>query len=83
MRWKLSVVFNKRKEGLHDAIRTYARTILHRCLVSFDMARYREKQQKTLELLIYFAERFKNIAPNVCVLLLCYNVVLCYDLNKK
>ena len=49
----------KRIEGLHYAIRTYTRTILPRCLVSFCVARYGEKQQKTLELLIYFAERFK------------------------
>ena len=33
-------------EGLHDAIRTYTRTILPCCLVSFRMAWYREKNIK-------------------------------------
>ena len=37
-------------ESLHDAERTYTRAILPRSLVSFCMARYGEKQQKTLEL---------------------------------
>ena len=53
-------------EGLHDAIRTYTRTILPRCLVSFCMARYREKQQKTKERFINFAERFKISTKCVC-----------------
>ena len=33
-------------EGLYDAVRTYTRTTLPRRLVSFCMARYREKQQQ-------------------------------------
>ena len=46
-------------EGLHDAVCTYTRTILPCSLLSFCVVRYREKQQKTLELLIYLTERFK------------------------
>ena len=63
-----------RIEGLHDTVRTYMHTILPRCLVSFYVARYREKkqqqqqqQQKTLELLIYLTEWFK-LSTRVCVL---------------
>ena len=54
-------------EGLHDAVRTHTRKILPRRLVSFlfCMARYREKQQKTFEVLIYFIERIK--IPGKCV----------------
>ena len=68
-------------EGLHDAIRTYMRTILPRCLVSFCMARYREKQKQnknktkiTLKLLIYFAEQFKISTKCVC----CHSVIIWY-----
>ena len=46
-------------EGLHDAVRTYTRTILSRSLVSFCMVRYGEKQQTQLLLLIYFIARFE------------------------
>ena len=41
------------------------------------MARYREKQQKTLELLIYFTERFKISTECVC-LYSCLSVVIWY-----
>ena len=43
-------------EGLHDAVRTYARTMFQNLLVSFCTARYEEKQQITLELSIDFME---------------------------
>ena len=55
-----------RIKGLYSAIHTYMHTILPRCLVSFCMAQYREKLQKTLELLIYFAERFEISIKCVC-----------------
>ena len=51
-------------ECLHDAVRTHdTRTSLTRRLVSF--LHGAEKQQKTLELLIYFTERIKISAECV------------------
>ena len=47
----LTNVFIEPIEGLHDL-----RTIMQSLLVSFCTARYRGKQQKTPELLIYFME---------------------------
>ena len=44
-------------------------------LVSFCMARYRGKQEKTLELLIYFAERFK-ISTKCVLQYSCHSVVI-------
>ena len=55
-----------RIEGLHDAARTYAPTIFQNLLVSFCTARYGEKQQKTLELLIYFMEGFEISSECAC-----------------
>ena len=62
------------------------RKILPRCLVSLCMALYREKQQQqqqqqqTLELLIYFEERFKistkYVCANIFVTLLRFGIVL-------
>ena len=54
-------------EGLHDAVRTYTRTILHIFWFPFCTARYREKQLK-MGLLIYFMEEFE-IFNRVCVLI--------------
>ena len=47
-------------ESLHDAARTYTRTILQHRLVSFCTARYEEKQQKMLKLMIFFMEGFET-----------------------
>ena len=53
-------------EGLHDAVRTYACMIFQNVLVSFRTALYGEKQQKTLELSIYFMEGFEISSKCVC-----------------
>ena len=53
-------------EGLHDAVRTYARTIFQNLLVSFCTAQYGEKQQKPPELSIYFMEGFEISSKCMC-----------------
>ena len=53
-------------EGLHNAVRTYVSMIFQNLLVSFSTARYGEKQQKALELLIYFMERSEISSECVC-----------------
>ena len=58
-------------EGLHDTVRTFARTKIQNLLVSFCTAPYGEKQQKTLELSILLYGRIWNfIRVCVCVLIL-------------
>ena len=73
-------------EGLHKAIRTYTCTIYPTPWFPFCMARYTEKQQKMLELLIYFIEGIKISTECVCVLIflsLSCNLVLWHEVNKK
>ena len=61
-------------EGLHDAVRTYTRRILPRCLVSFCMARYRKKKHaRTFNLLFTASNDFKfpsSVCANILVTLL-------------
>ena len=47
------------KEGLHDAVSTHTRTIFPHLWFPFCMARYGEKQQNMLVLLIYFIAKFE------------------------
>ena len=63
-------------EGLHDTVCTYARTIFQNLLVSFCTAWYGEKQQKTLELAIYFMEWFEISSEGVRWYS-CHSVVIC------
>ena len=46
-------------ENLHDAVRTYTRTILPHRPFRFCMARCREKQLNLLLFLIYFIAKFE------------------------
>ena len=56
-------------EGLHGTVHTHTCTILSRLVsFSFCMAWCREKQQKMLELWIYFIEGIKISTECVCVL---------------
>ena len=66
-------------EGLHDMIRSYMGMILPRCLVSFlyGMVLKKKQQQKLLELLIYFTERFKVSTKCVCWYS-CHSVIIWY-----
>ena len=54
-------------EGFRNALRSCARMILQHLLVSSCTAQCGEKQQKTLELSIYFVEVFE--IPTECVCL--------------
>ena len=53
-------------EGLHDAVHTQYAGLCPAAWFPFYMALYGEKQQKTLELLIYFIERIKISTECVC-----------------
>ena len=53
-------------EGLHDAARNYARTNFKISWFPYCTARYGEKEQKTLELSIYFMEGFEISSECVC-----------------
>ena len=57
---KAALVFSV--ESLH----TYKRTILQHLLVSFCTGWYEGKQQKMLELLIYFMEGFEISSERLC-----------------
>ena len=72
-----------RIDSLHDAVRTYMRTILSRSLVSFSYGAVCKKQQNLLLLLIYFIARFEMSTE--CVLIffsLGCNLVLHYELDQ-
>ena len=74
-------------EGLHDAVCTYARTILSKSLGFLLHSAVWRKQQKTLELSIFFMEKFEISSRCVCwysghsVGIL--TMVMWYELNKK
>ena len=53
-------------EGLHDAVRTYTRSTLPLRLVSFCMARYREKQNKKRVNFWFTSQTDLKFPPSVC-----------------
>ena len=72
-------------EGLHDAVRNYARSIFQNLLVSFFTARYGEKTTKNARTFDLLHGRIWNFIQ-VCVLIflsLGCNLVMWYELNKK